>query len=1253
MLKVYLFGSPRLEQDEQALSLYRRRRSVALLAYMAQSPRLHSREKLVTIFWPEEAPTRARANLRRDLFHIRQHLKDELLTVSRTQVGFQPEAPLWVDTLAFQAKLHTVRAHRHEAGLLCATCLNALTEAVALYQEDFLTGFSLPDAPEFDEWCFFQGESLRHSLVEALQQLVAWHEQQQEYVLALPYAQRWLSLDALNEAVQRLLMRLYAQSGQQAAALRQYEKCAELLAKELGVEPEAETVTLYETIQARQYPKPAAGGVGMPMTDPFVVGLATAESFPAASLAPFVAREAELEHLQLRLDEAINGRFQSIFLTGAAGLGKTALLQAFARHASTSYPTLTVASGSCNAYTGSGDPYLPFREILNFLTGDKQAATISGAMTPERWHQLLPLTVHAILQHGSDLLGTLLPARPFAQRITLLFPERPSWVQQLETAVQHTEQNRLQGGQQIQQAALLEQYARVIQTIAQQTPLLLLLDDVQWIDSNSAMLLHHLGRRLTGYPVLLVAAYRPSEVAIDHTDRPHPLRQIIHEFQRAFGEMQIDLSQAAGEAFVAALLAQEPHALTADFQTTLYQQTNGHPLFTLELLRDMQARGDLAKDEQGRWAAKSPIDWQRLPARVEGAIGERIRRLDGSQREILQMASVAGEQFSAELVAAALNLNGRFVQTQLSRELDKKHQLVQAVDVQQVGGVRLARYRFRHILIQRYLYDRLDEVEQVYQHEAVGDALAQLFANDTSPVAVELARHYATAVIPYKARRYLEQAGDQAKQAIAVDQAAHYYRSALTHTSADAVAETAVLQRKLAETLWMLGQVPEARQLFEAALAGATQLEDEASMGVIHRHLGRMNWELHDRAAALNHYERSLAFLEQFPNSVELAWTLSSISQSHMLAFDHEQAIAWGERALGLAEKIGAEAVKAHALISMGAAYTGKDQEQALQLLTEGLQLARKQRLPQDVGQAYNHLINVLFQADRNQEAMTVIDEAYAYAEQAQTRTFLHGAAIQRMSLAFYLGNWRVGLAQLDENKRWLAKEEAVALNPIAVGLVAAAVANDCGLPHMALDELAQIETLLAGLDEPARFLSAYRQYMCAYALLDDAEQVQLFIQRMIEISERPQVRLYRSSWCVTAIEWLIKREDEQSLDQAKRLLTIIEAIEGAAAERSVNHLEGTGLIALRERLFAEAAAAFRQVVEIRQRAGYQHGLMRAYFYLGEALAQLKQPDEMGAAYARAQQIGAKLAAELDAPEMQAAFLQTPLLKAIARRGQA
>jgi hypothetical protein len=127
-----------------------------------------------------------------------------------------------------------------------------LAEALELYSNDFLSGFSLPESPAFDDWQFFQSEEQRDALASALERLVEGHATLDQYDRDIAYARRWLALDPLHEPVHRWLMQLYAWDGRQGAAMRQYDACARLLVQEMDVPPAPETEQLYQAIKARR-----------------------------------------------------------------------------------------------------------------------------------------------------------------------------------------------------------------------------------------------------------------------------------------------------------------------------------------------------------------------------------------------------------------------------------------------------------------------------------------------------------------------------------------------------------------------------------------------------------------------------------------------------------------------------------------------------------------------------------------------------------------------------------------------------------------------------------------------------------------------------------------------------------------------------------------------------------------------------------------------------------------------------------------
>src|SRR6185503_16526470 len=172
----------------------------------------------------------------------------------------------------------------------------------------------------------------------------------------------------------------------------------------------------------------------------------------------------------------------------------------------------------------------------------------------------------------------------------------------------------------------------------------------------------------------------------------------------------------------------------------------------------------------------SAINWNTLPARVEGVIEKRIQRLEKELRAILTIASVEGETFTAEVVARVQQVQERALVQRLSQELDKQHRLVTAQVLAWLGSQRLSLYRFRHHLFQQYVYHSLTEMERVYLHEAVGSVLEAIYGEQSEQVAVQLARHFEQAGLTEKAVTYLLQAGKRAGRLSA-------YREAIAHVS--------------------------------------------------------------------------------------------------------------------------------------------------------------------------------------------------------------------------------------------------------------------------------------------------------------------------------------------------------------------------------------------------------------------------------------------------------------------------------------
>jgi predicted ATPase len=639
---------------------------------------------------------------------------------------------------------------------------------------EFLSGFSLKDSFEFDDWQLFQAEALRKELASALDALIHTHSAQRQFEPAIAYARHRLALDPLGDSSHRQLMRLYTWSGRRSAALAQYKECIALLHDQLGVSPDESTRRLHEDIQAGSIPPLPDAAALAAEVPPFLKGDRPVER------PVFVARERELAQLEGYLDAALAGHGQVVFVIGDPGSGKTALIQEFIRRAQEAHTgtvggpghPLVVATGNCNAYTGIGDPYLPFREILELLTGDVEARWAAGAMTTEYvrrlWH-MIPLTAQALLEAGPELIGTFVSSAALLERARTYTRGGADWLAGLD---RHAE--RAPAGPGVpgpQQSDLFEEVTRVLQILARQVPLLLILDDLQWADLGSISLLFHLGRHLAGSRILVVGAYRPEEIAAGRDGQRHPLDPVVNELQRSLGDITVNLDQARSREFLEAFLDSEPNRLGTSFREMLYRHTRGHPLFTIELLRGLQERGDLVQDRIGRWVEGAMLNWETLPARVEAAIRERIGRLAEPLQAALQVASIEGEVFTAEVVTRVLGIDERVMVQRLSSELDRRHHLVGAEAIERLGPRRISRYRFRNYLFQKYLYDSLDQVERTYLHESVGNVLEILYGDRAGEIAVQLARHFQEAGFTEKAIHYLHRAGEMAVQLSAYPEA--------------------------------------------------------------------------------------------------------------------------------------------------------------------------------------------------------------------------------------------------------------------------------------------------------------------------------------------------------------------------------------------------------------------------------------------------------------------------------------------------
>ncbi|MBK9232741.1 MAG: AAA family ATPase, partial [Anaerolineae bacterium] len=755
-LDLTLFGPFQLTLDHQVIERFESNKVRALLAFLAvEHRRPHSREALAELLWPGHTIEAARGNFRRALANLRAVLNDQTaqppyLHITREALQFNLAADVTVDAVRFLALAQTPESQPGWA--------SNLEQALALYRGPFLEGFHADDCQEFEQWITAARSELEQLAARALFRLAQHDHVQGDLAQALPRYRRCLALNPYDEAAQRGLMLALVDSDQHGAALARYAAYRRELQQELGAEPEAQTAELAAAIQQGRL---AAAAKPVSAAGPTIAAWSARGTQDAH---PFVGREQELAALHVGARQAALGRGRVVLVMGEAGSGKTYLLHEMARQLGRTSPPWLVVHGNCTALLGIGDLYQPVVDGLRLFA--ERETSIPNAHPPLHNHSAKATPA------GVEVVRLLREQAPDWARLVLAGAGANANAQQTDRpALPPTSQ-----------AALFDQLVRFFEQVTRLRPLLLALDNLHWADAGTVALLFHLAQALTHSRVLIVGAYRSGALALAHSERSHPLGTMIQPLRNQIGATTIDLDQTDGRGFVDALLDREPNRLQASFRETLYRHTEGHALFTVELLHTLAAAGWLSQDPEGRWVDRSALNWDALPPRVEALIRERIDRVPPADRRLLNAACVQGDEFRSEIVAALVGESEQTVIARLSGDLARAHRLVLPGGVLPHAGTPGAVYHFRHHLFQAYLYGALDEVQRGHLHRAIGLELERLFARHGAAAGVTLqalAWHCERGGERIKALNYLRTASEQALAWHAYAEAVGYLTQAL------------------------------------------------------------------------------------------------------------------------------------------------------------------------------------------------------------------------------------------------------------------------------------------------------------------------------------------------------------------------------------------------------------------------------------------------------------------------------------------
>jgi len=462
------------------------------------------------------------------------------------------------------------------------------------------------------------------------------------------------------------------------------------------------------------------------------------ERIAAGPIAPpkptaLVGRNAELGRLRERLEQALEGRRQLVFVTGEPGIGKTALVEALLAGIDEG-GALRIGRGQCVEQHGAGEPYLPVLEALGRLG--------RGAGSEE----LVPI----FRRHA------------------------PTWLAQLPGLLGDDEveavQRRAQGAT---RERMLRELVEALEAVTLVAPLVLLLEDLHWSDSATIDLLGMLARRRDPARLLVLGTYRPADVAV----AGHPLKPVKQELQVHGYCQEVHLEFLSPPAVEEYLSRRFPgNGFPAELALMLHRNTDGNPLFLVSTLDYLIGQGHL-REEGERWELAGPPEEiaSRTPETLWQVVERQVERLTVEEQAMLAVGSVAGAEFSVA-VAVADGIDPHDAERRCD-SLARRGQFVRAAGLAEwPDGTAAARYAFTHTLYQRALYARIPIGHRVGLHLRTGECLEGAYGERAGEIAGELAVHFERGRDHERAARYRRQAGEHALRQ-------HAYREAADHAT--------------------------------------------------------------------------------------------------------------------------------------------------------------------------------------------------------------------------------------------------------------------------------------------------------------------------------------------------------------------------------------------------------------------------------------------------------------------------------------
>jgi DNA-binding SARP family transcriptional activator len=795
----------------------------------------------------------------------------------------------------------------------------------------------------YEDWINPLREQYSQRMFQAMERLSSKLQTLGRFEEAIQFTHKQINFDPYNEAVHRNLISLYYQNNERNKAVEHYNQLTDILNNDLGIPPLPETEELIEAIQQGRYQ------VGQPTSQI----RKDSESLQKLDYSiPLIGRESEISNLDQALSQGQQRQGNFILITGESGIGKTRLVQEFLdRH-----QDLSVISVLCHELDVNS-PYTPVREML------------------EKAIPMLP-------EEKSISTRTLSAAISLAPALSQKYPNISNGRHPVNITYQD---------------ALVELFSKVAEQ-GQNNSLILIIDNLQWADSLSWNLLVQFARQLGALPILLIGLCRNEDLFAER-------QQLIRTFHRnqLVNEIALPRLSATHTKRIAEQILPSSN-LDEEFYIQLHNETEGIPLFIIEMLKSQKESGKPL-------GLKSLSAQQGMPAGIRQIIDSRLDRLSNECKDVLASAAVIGREFTFSFLTEISDFSSEDI----------------IIHLEEIGSRGLIRevnqgYDFSHDKIRQVAYNNLSKARRQYYHRRVAEALESAIP-PSSPAT--LAHHYSSSDTPIKALPYFIKAGEDAirsRSYLEARQIGHQAVNLLGRVPGpEQRAERIDLNLQLAQAYAFSGDFKQAMEVMNFTEQIAAKLDDQTRQGQVYYRSAQIFWQVGQSLAAGDYARRALRTAEELGDDDLLLASLRMLGRVGIALSTYDDAIAYLLRYINMAKNKYPAPPLFSVLGYLGVAYGRVGSwRRGFEMAKKGVELAQSEGIPETISFAKMQLAFLYADNKEWKETLTIanqfIDSTGEYQVLTPSQFIL--LAVRGRALG-HTGEPKLGIEAIQTALRW------------------------------------------------------------------------------------------------------------------------------------------------------------------------------------------------------------------------------------------